>query len=100
MILSTVNVPGRRSWAATQIPVIIGLLAVAVSLVVAHRAYQTWEIELAGVLLRLLTSSGVYVDAAHQDVYFVAAPEDHTASVALVGRVHRGAHRGKPGANS
>lgn len=49
---------------------IAALIAVAAALVVAHRAYQTVEIGLAGLLLHLFTSSGVYVAADRQTVYF------------------------------
>ncbi|HEX4701127.1 MAG TPA: exosortase P [Pseudonocardiaceae bacterium] len=46
------------------------LLAVAIGLVFGHLAYQTAEVSLAGVLLHLCTSSGVYVAAGQQTVYF------------------------------
>ncbi|HEY3608534.1 MAG TPA: exosortase P [Pseudonocardiaceae bacterium] len=46
------------------------LLAVAVGLVLGHLAYQTAEVSLAGVLLRLFSSSGVYVATGQQTVYF------------------------------
>jgi exosortase/archaeosortase family protein len=46
------------------------LLAVAVGLVLGHLAYQTVEVSLAGVLLHLFSSSGVYVAAGQQTVYF------------------------------
>jgi exosortase/archaeosortase family protein len=46
------------------------LLALAVGLVLGHTAYQTAEISLAGLLLHLFTSSGVYVAAGQQTVYF------------------------------
>jgi exosortase/archaeosortase family protein len=46
------------------------LLAVAVGLVLGHLAYQTAEVSLAGVLLHLCTSFGVYVAAGQQTVYF------------------------------
>jgi exosortase/archaeosortase family protein len=46
------------------------LLAVAAGLVLAHTAYQSAEISLAGLLLRLFTSSGVSVAASQQTVYF------------------------------
>lgn len=46
------------------------LLLGAVALVVWHRAYRTVEMLLAGGLIRLFTSDGVYVAAARQTVYF------------------------------
>lgn len=46
------------------------LLAVVVGLVLAHRTYQSAEISLAGLLLHLFTSSGVYIAAGQQTVYF------------------------------
>jgi len=46
------------------------LLTVAVGLVVGHLAYQTAEVGLAGLLLGLVSSSGVYVAAGQQTVYF------------------------------
>jgi exosortase/archaeosortase family protein len=46
------------------------LIAVAVGLVLGHLAYQTAEVSLAGVLLHLFSSSGVYVAAGQQTVYF------------------------------
>jgi exosortase/archaeosortase family protein len=49
---------------------IAALVALTVALVLGHRVYQTAEIALAGLVLHLTTSSGVYVDASHQTVYF------------------------------
>jgi exosortase/archaeosortase family protein len=46
------------------------LLLAAAALVVWHRAYRTVEMLLAGGLIRLFTSDGVYVAAARQTVYF------------------------------
>ncbi|HEX5403800.1 MAG TPA: exosortase P [Pseudonocardiaceae bacterium] len=46
------------------------LVAVTVGLVLGHRVYQTAEIALAGLVLHVTTSSGVYVDASQQTVYF------------------------------
>ena len=46
------------------------LLALAAGLILVHTAYQSAEISLAGLVLHLVTSSGVAVDAAHQTVYF------------------------------
>jgi exosortase/archaeosortase family protein len=41
-----------------------------VGLVLGHLAYQTAEVSLAGTLLHLFSSSGVYVAAGQQTVYF------------------------------
>lgn len=46
------------------------LIALAAGLVLGHKAYQSAEISLAGLLLRLFTSSGVYVVPSQQTVYF------------------------------
>jgi exosortase/archaeosortase family protein len=48
----------------------VGLVLVAVALVVWQRAYRTVEMLLAGGLIRLFTSDGVYVAAQRQAVYF------------------------------
>jgi exosortase/archaeosortase family protein len=46
------------------------LLLTAVALVVWQRAYRTVEMLLAGGLIRLFTSDGVYVATQRQSVYF------------------------------
>jgi exosortase/archaeosortase family protein len=46
------------------------LLLAAVALVVWQRAFRTVEVTLAGGLIRLFTSDGVYVAAQRQSVYF------------------------------
>jgi exosortase/archaeosortase family protein len=66
--LTTTDVAGHRSWAHRLL--IVALLAAAVGLVIGHLAYQTVEVSLAGLLLRLFSSSGVYVAAGQQTVYF------------------------------
>lgn len=58
-----------RTTIGTRI-LVVGLLAVAVGLVLAHRIYRTAEIVLAGWAVDLTTSSGVYVAASRQTVYF------------------------------
>jgi exosortase/archaeosortase family protein len=68
MSLSTTDVAAHRPLAHRLL--IALLLAVAVGLVLGHVAYQTVEVSLAGVLLRLCTSSGVYVATGQQTVYF------------------------------
>lgn len=50
--------------------VIALLLLLAAGLVAGHLAYQTAEVAVAGVLLQLVSSSGVYVAAGQQTVYF------------------------------
>ncbi|HEX4725900.1 MAG TPA: exosortase P [Pseudonocardiaceae bacterium] len=49
---------------------IAALLLVAAGLVVGHIAYQSAEVGLAGLLLSLFSSSGVFVAASQQTVYF------------------------------
>lgn len=46
------------------------LLVAAAALIVWQRAYRTVEMMLAGGLIRLFTSDGVYVAAQRQSVYF------------------------------
>ncbi|TDV52237.1 exosortase P [Actinophytocola oryzae] len=46
------------------------LLLAAGALVAWHRVYRTVEMQLAGGLIKLFTSDGVYVAAARQTVYF------------------------------
>lgn len=48
----------------------MSLLLAAAGLVVFQRAYRTVEMTLAGGLIRLFTSDGVYVAAQRQSVYF------------------------------
>jgi len=50
--------------------VAVVLLLAAAALVLWHRVYRTVEMMLAGGLIRLFTSDGVYVAAARQTVYF------------------------------
>ena len=50
--------------------IVVALVVAAAGLVVAHRAYRTAEIVLAGSLLDVLGSDGVEVVAARQTVYF------------------------------
>lgn len=47
-----------------------GLFALVAVLVAVHRAYETAEIALAGVVARMLTSDGVHVAAERQTLYF------------------------------
>ena len=48
----------------------VALVLAAAALVVWQRVYRTGEMVLAGGLIRLLTSDGVYVATARQTVYF------------------------------
>jgi exosortase/archaeosortase family protein len=57
------TVPWHRALAAV-------LVLGAVALIVWQRAYRTVEMTLAGGLIRLFTSDGVYVAAQRQSVYF------------------------------
>lgn len=67
--LSTSGATLPRPFPAHRL--LVGALIVgAVALVVAHRAYQTAEIGVAGVVLGLLTPGSVYVAASRQTVYF------------------------------
>jgi exosortase/archaeosortase family protein len=68
--LTATNVAAHRPSALPNRLLIAILLVLAAGLVLAHRAYQTAEISLAGLFLHVFTSSGVYVDAGHQTVYF------------------------------
>lgn len=66
----TTDVVTERPSALPHRLLIAGLVVLAVVLVFGHRAYQAAEIGLAGVLLHLMTSSGVYVDETRETVYF------------------------------
>jgi len=66
--LTTTDVAGPRPLAHRLL--VVALSAAAVGLVVGHLAYQTVEVSLAGLLLRLFSSSGVYVAPSEQTVYF------------------------------
>jgi exosortase/archaeosortase family protein len=68
--LTATDVAAHRPSAYPHRLVIALLVALAAGLVVGHTAYQSAEISLAGVLLHLCTSSGVYVVAGQQTVYF------------------------------
>ena len=46
------------------------LLGIAAALIIWQRSYRTVEMQLAGGLIRLFTSDGVYVAAQRQSVYF------------------------------
>lgn len=58
----------RHRW-PTRL-VVGGLVLAAAGLVVAHRAYRTAEIGLAGAVLRILTPDRVFVAGDRQTVYF------------------------------
>lgn len=63
----TVALPRPLAWHRAAAVV---LVLAAAALVVGHRAYRTAEMILAGGLIRLFTSDGVYVAAQRQTVYF------------------------------
>jgi exosortase/archaeosortase family protein len=68
--LTTTDVAAHRPSALPHRLSIALLVVIALGLVLGHLAYQTAEVSVAGVLLRLFTSSGVYVAAGQQTVYF------------------------------
>lgn len=68
--MSATDVAAHRPSALPHRLLIALLVVVAVALVLAHQAYQTAEISLAGVFLHFFTSSGVYVQPGAQTVYF------------------------------
>jgi exosortase/archaeosortase family protein len=63
----TVALPHPIAW---QRAVAASLLLAALALIMWHRVYRTAEMMLAGGVIRLFTSDGVYVAAARQSVYF------------------------------
>ena len=66
----TANTATDRTSALPHRLLIGLLLAFATALVLLHRAYQAAEISLAGLVLHVVTSSGVYIDAGRETVYF------------------------------
>ena len=68
--LTATNVAARRPSALPNRLFVAFLLTLAAALVVAHRAYQSAEISLSGLLLHVVTSSGVQVAPGRQTVYF------------------------------
>ncbi|OOC05195.1 exosortase/archaeosortase family protein [Amycolatopsis azurea DSM 43854] len=49
---------------------VLAVIAVAVGLVLAERLYRVFEVQLSGLILRVITSSGVYVASERETVYF------------------------------
>ncbi|WP_033291238.1 exosortase P [Amycolatopsis jejuensis] len=49
---------------------VFGVLAAGVVLVLLERGYRELEVQLAGLILRVITSSGVYVAGDRESVYF------------------------------
>jgi len=49
---------------------VVSLGVVAAGLVLGERTYRTGEVMLTGVILRVISSDGVYVSTARQAVYF------------------------------
>lgn len=68
--MSVASAPTAKSWRFSQRWGVFVVLAVAVALVVAERAYRMFEVQFAGVILRVVTSSGVYVAGERETVYF------------------------------
>lgn len=50
--------------------VVLAVVAVAVGLVLAERLYRVFEVQLAGAILRVVTTSGVFVASERETVYF------------------------------
>jgi len=63
----TVALPRPIAWHRA---IAVVLVLAAAALVVWHRVYRTGEMIVAGGLIRLFTSDGVYVAAQRQTVYF------------------------------
>ncbi|WP_328618772.1 exosortase P [Actinokineospora pegani] len=61
---------GARLPTSTTRLVLGGLLSVMALLVVANEAYRTAEMAVASGILRVISSSGVYLSAERQSVYF------------------------------
>ncbi|WP_396287213.1 exosortase P [Amycolatopsis sp. PS_44_ISF1] len=49
---------------------VLGVVAAGAGLVLVERLYRQFEVQLAGVILRVITSSGVYVAGSRESVYF------------------------------
>ncbi len=49
---------------------VLAVIAVAVGLVLAERAYRVFEVQFAGAILRIITTSGVFVAGERETVYF------------------------------
>jgi exosortase/archaeosortase family protein len=49
---------------------VVGVLAAVVVLVLIERVYRVFEVQLAGGILRVITTSGVYVASSRETVYF------------------------------
>ncbi|HEY2057848.1 MAG TPA: exosortase P [Amycolatopsis sp.] len=68
MAVANTPVPG-----STRFPLrlaVLAVVAVGVGLVLIERVYREFEVQLAGVILRVITSSGVYVAGNRESVYF------------------------------
>ncbi|WP_414937060.1 exosortase P [Amycolatopsis sp. cmx-11-51] len=49
---------------------VIAVIAVAVGLVLAERLYRVFEVQVSGLILSVITTSGVYVASERETVYF------------------------------
>ncbi|WP_169515274.1 exosortase P [Amycolatopsis benzoatilytica] len=71
--MAAVHVPVTGSRKFPQRIALFGVLCVLVAgvlLVLVERAYRELEVHLAGAILRVITSSGVYVAGNRETVYF------------------------------
>ncbi len=49
---------------------VLAVIAVAAGLVLAERVYRVFEVQLSGLILRVITTSGVFVAGERETVYF------------------------------
>lgn len=68
-LVGAVPAPGPRTAGWPKALAVL-LLAIAAALIIWQRTYRTVEMMLAGGVIRLFTSDGVYVAASRQSVYF------------------------------
>lgn len=68
--MTAVNAPVSGASRFPLRMAVFGVLAAGVVLVLVERGYRELEVQLAGVILRVITSSGVYVAGNRESVYF------------------------------
>ena len=68
-LVGALPAPGPRTAGWPKALAVL-LLAIAAALIIWQRTYRTVEMMLAGGVIRLFTSDGVYVAASRQSVYF------------------------------
>ncbi len=68
MVVASARTPGSARF--SLVIALSALTATAAGLVLAERFYRELEVRLAGVILELVTSSGVYVAGDRESVYF------------------------------